>query len=254
MPRRALFFRPEYDGEERFNSISSTLLTSLANGLEREAWHVDRLVGELASKRGLEDWLNQGGHPLLFVIAQSAGIGSSSPHALLCHGYPTRKHSPSNAVDRCFTADDVSPGARLAGLVAFLFTSRGLGTHTRVAPLAQALLGHRNGGTLAVIGTYEHLTVKPYIAPAIAGSSEKDELPLSEYPRILSTPDYGATTRSGPAWSAVADVCGFTLADAGRPRGSVVSLTRACPCSRRASPRNSAMAATPATVLRPPLR
>lgn len=181
-PRHAAFFGARNQGDRATELSASQLLAPLAERLSQSKpdWEVHHAIGEAATKDRLGALLGSGGHgpALLFTATHGVGFPPGHPQqlrrqgALLCQDWPGPGGS-GRAVseDHYLCADDVGAGAGLAGLISFHFACFGGGTpqwddyahsgaglRLRLAPeafvaaLPQRLLGHPNGGALAVIG------------------------------------------------------------------------------------------------------
>ncbi len=181
-PRRAAFFgvRNPDDGATKLSA--DELVKPLAEGIVdtfKKDWSAQTRLEKQAYKSDLHELLGGDNTPaLLFTASHGMGFPKSDPRqaphqgALLCQDWPGprdwRKAIPE---DFYFGADDVGDDARLQGLIAFFFACYGGGTPefddfawgtTRerasiaprafVARLPQRLLGHPNGGALAVVG------------------------------------------------------------------------------------------------------
>jgi hypothetical protein len=128
----------------------------LGEDTEDEASH-DALLDVLDGRRA-----DVGRPAVLFTATHGLGLAADDPlqrtvnGSLLCQdwrgGEPTAKH--------CIAASDLG-GAQVHGMVAFLFARTLDGARETIAPspfvaaLPQAMLGHPNGGALAVIGHIE---------------------------------------------------------------------------------------------------
>jgi hypothetical protein len=181
LPRRAVFFGVKNDDDEATRLSVSFLAGRLAEELdELPNWDYCTLLAEGASKRRLGRLLGGDDTPsLLFTASHGIGFPTGDPlqvphqGAILCQDWPgpTRWRGPIPP-DYYFSADDLGVGARLNGLIAFLFACYGAGTpagddfahvpelsrfscaapRPLVARLPQALLAHPGGGALAVVG------------------------------------------------------------------------------------------------------
>lgn len=148
---------------------------ALSPSLQRPGWTVETLAGPLATKAALAERLGGEETPALLLSA-SHGIGLPPDHplhraaqgALLCQDWPGPGNGP--LTPGCYmAASDLPDAASLHGLIAFFFACYGAGTprfdsfsengdrrelacESFVSRLPQCLLGHPNGGALAVIG------------------------------------------------------------------------------------------------------
>jgi len=137
-----------------------------------------QIVGAEATKQQLGKTLGGGETPaLLFGACHGVGFPQDDDRlterqgALVCQDWPGPQSEEGVDQDQYFTAQDVTDGASLHGLVAFFFACYGLGTPERdnfaqqtlgkaeriaprplVARLPQRLLSHPRGGALAVVG------------------------------------------------------------------------------------------------------
>lgn len=145
-------------------------------GEERSGWKVLVRTGKNATKASLHEFLGYGKTPALLLTA-GHGLILSRYHpsqrerqgAIICQDWPGRgkKLLPQHYL----SAADIGDDARLHGLIAFLFGCYSAGTphaddfppgrwaQPKEAPerpfvsgLARRLLGHPNGGALAVVG------------------------------------------------------------------------------------------------------
>jgi hypothetical protein len=167
-------------------SNADHLIRPLADNLETrlnwestQGWEVTRIIGEEATKDHLRDIFQGKEAPALFLTAShgmsfSYGDPLQKTHqgALLCQDWPGPKEwQKSVPSDFYFSGDDIESDACLQGMIAFHLASHSAGTlpfdefilsynepQTAVAPfpfvahLPQRMLGHPNGGALAVIG------------------------------------------------------------------------------------------------------
>lgn len=185
LPRKAAFFGV-YNPDDKATELSKTYLVEpLANWTKEtlKGWNVDTMLGDAATKPRLSELLGGKDTPA-FLFTASHGVGfdvgdpRQLPHqgALLCQewGGPQTWTDPITH-DHYFAGEDVRDDARLLGLLTFHFACYGAGTpllndfahsnrnrertpiapHSFVAALPKRLLGHPNGGALAVIGHVE---------------------------------------------------------------------------------------------------
>ena len=147
-------------------------------------WDVATVLAEEATKARLGQFLG-GSETPAFLMTASHGMGFDNNDirqidhqgALLCQDWPGPLRSAPNrpiSEDVYFAAQDVPDSAQLGGMVAFFFACYGAGTpklddfpditignraqiapHSFLARLPQRMLGHPNGGALAVIGHVE---------------------------------------------------------------------------------------------------
>jgi hypothetical protein len=185
-PRKAAFLGVQNDGDTATNLSAENLVRPLASKLagERRQWTFETRIKDRTYKADLAGLLNGPEVPaVLFTASHGMGFPSGHPRqlphqgALLCQDFPGPSQWPGGPVtpEHYLAADDVGDGARLQGLLAFHFACYGAGTprlndfaHLRqlaqrnpiaprgfVARLPQRLLGHPNGGALAVVGHVE---------------------------------------------------------------------------------------------------
>ncbi|HYN87565.1 MAG TPA: C25 family cysteine peptidase, partial [Ardenticatenaceae bacterium] len=182
--RRAAFFGVQ-NPDDRATTLSATeLVKPLAErlGERKKDWEFRSLLAEQATKSRLRDLLSDPEGPgLLFTASHGMGFPHGDPRqrphqgALLCQEWPgpNRWRGPIPQ-DFYLAADDVSDDARVLGLVAFFFACYCAGTprlddfghqafrqraaiapRAFVASLPARLLGHPQGGALAVVGHVE---------------------------------------------------------------------------------------------------
>jgi len=185
LPRRATFFGVRNSADPATQLSADQPITPLAAGIAQDQpdWVVQALLQEEASKARLGQLLGGSETPgLLFTASHGMGfpLGDSRQRrhqgALLCQDWPGpwqwRQPIPE---DFYFSADDIGDAARLAGLITVHFACYGAGTpqfdefahkvpggeRSAIAPqafvarLPQRLLGHPQGGALAVVGHVE---------------------------------------------------------------------------------------------------
>jgi hypothetical protein len=181
LPRRAAFFGPANEGDTATRLSADHLVKPLAEWTAATfpQWAVDHVLPEQALKTRLGDLLGGDQTPaLLFTASHGAGLPYADDDqvrhqgALICQDWvratwPKGQRIPA---DYFFSADDVGDDARLLGLIAFHFACFGAGTprlddfpfyddswdpwapRPFVASLPRRLLGHPQGGALAVVG------------------------------------------------------------------------------------------------------
>ena len=173
---RACFFAPANPGDPVSGSTSAHLALPLADALRgRPGWEVETALGEEATHGRLTGLLDEA-PAVLFAACHGLGFAAGDPHqrdrqgALVCQDWPGPR---PGGIDRghYFAAEDVGARARVHGLIAFCFACFGAGTprwdeFTRevqgprrelspgpfLSRLPQRLLGHPQGGALAVVG------------------------------------------------------------------------------------------------------
>jgi DNA/RNA endonuclease G (NUC1) len=187
LPRKVAVFAPQ-NADDRATALSATQLAAplaakaaaRVAGRTAEGWAIESAIGADATHARLAEYLGGAKTPsLLFTASHGMGFPLNDPRqltdqgALLCQDWPG---PTAMRVDRghYFARDDVSDNARLMGLIGFHFACYGAGTprlddfaHQQmrtpaavapqafVAPLPRRLLGHPNGGALAIIGHVE---------------------------------------------------------------------------------------------------
>ena len=177
---RACFFAPANPGDPATGSTCAHLAQPMAAGVRRAqpGWTVETALGEEATRDRLSGLLEEA-PAFLFTACHGVGFPAGDPDqrdhqgALVCQDWPG-PHPGGIDREHYFAAEDVGEQARVHGLVAFCFACFGAGTprwddFTRkgqgerralspeafLARLPQRLLGHPNGGALAVIGHVE---------------------------------------------------------------------------------------------------
>ena len=177
-PRRAAFFAPANAGDLATGMTSAHLAAPLAERVRRDlpGWTVETALGPEATHGRLGDLLGSGSPALLFAACHGLGFPAGDPlqrvyqGSLVCQDWPG---PAAGGIGRghYFAAEDVGDGARLSGLIAFCFACFGAGTprwdeldperrdaRRALAPAAflgrlpERLLGHPEGGALAVVG------------------------------------------------------------------------------------------------------
>ena len=178
---RACFFAPANPGDPVTGSTSTHLVGPIAAGVLRDqpGWEVETCLGAEATRGRLDGLLSgplDSAPSFLFAACHGLGFAAGDPEqrerqgALVCQDWPGP--GPGGiAREQYFAAEDVGAGARVHGLVAFCFACFGAGTprwddFTRAGQgerralssaaflgrLPQRLLGHPQGGALAVVG------------------------------------------------------------------------------------------------------
>jgi DNA/RNA endonuclease G (NUC1) len=186
LPRRAALFGVRNSDDPATQLSADFLVRPLAQQVTGPAagWEFVTRLQDQARKHDLASLLGGADTPtLLFTASHGMGFDPDDtrqfPHqgALLCQDWPGPRQWGEQSIpaDFYFAADDVPDSARLLGLICFHFACYGLGTprlddfpHLKrlaerpqiaprpfVARLPQRLLGHPNGGALAVVGHVE---------------------------------------------------------------------------------------------------
>lgn len=182
--RELVFFATCHDSDPATQLMADHLLAPLSEGIPespavagRRGFHSRRIWKKDATKSALAGILEPpAGAPPAVLFTATHGVGFPRGHAsqtgaqgaLLCQDWPG-----PGTVDpgHYFTAADLSPEARVHGLIAFHFACYSAGTPARdryfhkpgtpppviadrpfLAALPKALLSHPAGGALAVIG------------------------------------------------------------------------------------------------------
>lgn len=188
LPRRAVFFGPANPDDPSTQLSAEQLLQPLQKELSGKFsdWEMPALLREQATKRELARMMCGGeAPPLLFTAGHGMEFPLDSPRqlaeqgALLCQDWPGPEEwyrkGPIPA-EFAFGANDLTPDAGLAGMVAFFFACYGVGTplnddfsqqafrkRAAIAPypfsarLPVKMLSHPRGGALAVIGHVERV-------------------------------------------------------------------------------------------------
>jgi hypothetical protein len=178
---RACFFAPATAGDPVTLSMNAHLVQPVAAGVRQSqpAWSVETVLGDEAT-RGRLGGLFDEAPAFLFAACHGLGFAAGDPEqrdrqgALVCQDWPgPGGFSGKAGIERehYFAAEDVSGQARVHGLIAFCFACFGAGTprwdeftrksqgnRRELSPgaflgrLPQRLLGHPQGGALAVVG------------------------------------------------------------------------------------------------------
>jgi hypothetical protein len=180
--RTALLFAAQSPGDRATDLSAEKLVAPLDRVLRnsRPAWQTTSLVGQAATRDRLRAALASDAPTVLFTASHGLYFPPGDPRhadhlgALLCSDWPGRDSGPV-ARGHYFAADDLPADARLGGTLAIHFACFGAGVpaeddfpHERllnhgrpladppfVSALPRALLAHRNGGCLAVVGHIE---------------------------------------------------------------------------------------------------
>jgi hypothetical protein len=203
LPRRAAFVgvRNPGDGATRLSEeeLVRPLPAELKAGLGGAAadWDFVSRLGPDAIKDRIAELLGGADTPaLLFTASHGMGLPLNHPRqlrhqgALICQDWPGPSCKGELPEDYFFAADDVPASAKLLGLVAFHFACYGAGTprlddfppalggrlpragvapRAFVARLPQRLLGHPNGGALAVVGHVERAWTTSFLGEGRIG-------------------------------------------------------------------------------------
>ncbi len=195
------FFSVTQRGDEATERSKEYLVDPLCAdlGQERDEWTIHRPAW--AGKAELTRILGGGETPaLLFTAAHGLGLRSGHRRqareqgAIVCQDW--RRGSGPPRREHYFAADDVGDDARLHGLIVFHFGCYSAGTprmdnfpppplrnpiqrapRAFLSPLAQRLLGHPNGGALAVLGHVDRTWTRTF------GSHFEEVLPAGNASR-----------------------------------------------------------------------
>jgi peptidase C25-like protein len=193
-PRRADFFATRNRGD-RATALSATeLVAPLARQVQSDqaGWTVRTHVGQAATKERLTQLLGGRDTPgLVFTATHGMGFPSGHPRqarhqgALVCQEWPGPGLPPrAMSEEHYVSVDDIGGDASPLGLVSFHFACFGAGTpqwdefthdgsgrrvalapHAFLASLPQRLLGHPNGGAVAVVGHVERAWSYSFVWP-----------------------------------------------------------------------------------------
>lgn len=187
LPRRASFFGVHNSDDDATQLSADYLVKPLAEWVAHNLpewklpnWDVKTILSDKATKAQLGQLLGGTETPsLLFTASHGLAFEDTRKErhtgALLCQDW-YRGYQGRIPEDWYFSADDISNDAKLLGLIAFHFACYSAGTpklneldeegnlltqRAEIAPksfvahLPQRLLGHPNGGALAVVGHVE---------------------------------------------------------------------------------------------------
>ncbi|HKG26595.1 MAG TPA: hypothetical protein VKB09_13165, partial [Thermomicrobiales bacterium] len=183
LPRRAAFVGVQNANDDPTNLSATKLVQPLVQHVagKHADWQVEPIIGGAATKEKLLPLFGGASSPALLFTA-SHGMGGFTPGeerqltdqgALLCQDWPGPENWQEEGIpDKFYLAGrDVPNDAKLLGLLAFHFACYGAGCpqyddfahqgngereeialRSFVAQLPRRLLGHPNGGALAVVG------------------------------------------------------------------------------------------------------
>ncbi len=186
LARKAVFFGVRNHDDVATARAADDLVLPLANGIKinprASDWSIETVIGEGADKARLSKLLGGDETPaILFTASHGVEFDNGDPRqiahqgAILCQDWPGPQVWRHGEIPEDFylAGDDIGADARLLGTVAFCFACFGAGTprsddfphqkgvqsaiapHAFVSQLPQRMLGHPNGGALAVIGHVE---------------------------------------------------------------------------------------------------
>ena len=183
LAKEAAFFGVANPGDPATSMSLEQLVSPLAAEIaERQKdWKFNKVLKEEATKTNLARLFGDQPPSLLFTASHGMGFPNGHPlqrsdqGAILCQDWPgIRQWRRPIPKDFYLAADDIENHANVFGLIAFFFACYGAGTPkmdefakqafktpTEIAPesfvakLPQRLLGHPQGGALAIIGHVE---------------------------------------------------------------------------------------------------
>jgi hypothetical protein len=194
LPRRAVFFgvaNPDDPATTMSaNHLAGPLAELVKNG--QSDWAVETILKDDAKKSRLTQLLGGGDSPALLFTASHGMGGRGDPlqtkkqGALLCQDWPgPQQWQKTIPPDFYFGGDDIADNARIPSMISFHFACYGAGTPSLdefahedpshretlapqafVAHLPKRLLGHPNGGALAVIGHVERVWGWSFVSQA----------------------------------------------------------------------------------------
>jgi hypothetical protein len=185
LARRAVFFGVRNSDDAATTRASNELVLPLADVIKSNPrasdWSFETVIGEGATKSRLSKLLGGTETPaILFTASHGVEFDNGDTQqldhqgAILCQDWPGPRLWRGPIPQEFYLAgDDLGADARLLGTVAFCFACFGAGTprnddfphqkgiqsaiapHAFISRLPQRMLGHPNGGALAVIGHVE---------------------------------------------------------------------------------------------------
>ncbi|EFO78988.1 hypothetical protein OSCT_3149 [Oscillochloris trichoides DG-6] len=185
LPRKAVFFGVRNRDDAATTRAADELVVPLSQEIRKnpraDEWAIETIIGDAAKKDRLRRLLGGEETPALLFTASHGvefdhGDVHQVPHqgAILCQDWPGPRLWRGPIPQEFYLAgDDLDSRARLLGTVAFCFACFGAGTprnddfphqkgiqsaiapHAFISRLPQQMLGHPNGGALAVIGHVE---------------------------------------------------------------------------------------------------
>jgi hypothetical protein len=228
--KEVVFFAPRHAFDRATQLSADYLVKPLAEGAPasgtaglqpsvaaRSGFNTQLFWGQDARKATLAQTLNGISSRPAFLLSASHGMGWPKGHpnqlaaqgALLCQDWPGARGAVS--FEHYFAARDLSPTARVHGLIAFLFACYGVGTPEQdrffheagkkppaiadrsfLAALPKALLSHPKGGALACVGHVERAWGYSIIPPNARAQLQPFENAIG---RILSGQPLGLATR-----------------------------------------------------------
>lgn len=213
LPNRLVVFAPQHEDDPATAGMMNFLIKPMLETLPKEApnWHIESLLADQATKINLKQALGGSRTPALLFTASHA-IAWPNAHsnqldsqgALICQDWPGL--GPVKA-DFFFSAKDVLEEGHLLGTIIFSFGGNTAGTPVEsnfdksfsikrqlaekafLAHLPQKLLGHPNGGALAMVAHVDNAWVSSFMA-----SSEKETTSdIGPFKKLLSRLMQGST-------------------------------------------------------------
>jgi hypothetical protein len=195
LARRAAFWSTANPDDDATALSTELLMEPLCQTFTGQApgWQVDRFMRDAARKANLRTLMGGPAKPALLMTAshgmefpQGDPCQVSGQGALLCQdwGGPSSVFDAPLSPSMYFSAEDVPADANLLGMIAFVFACYGAGTPQLdefsqaafkermpiadkpfVAALPKRMLGHPNGGALAVVGHIERAWSFSFMSP-----------------------------------------------------------------------------------------